>query len=205
LTIAHPRAETLRELTPIIAEFINVKAVDLVESINAYGTHTIKVNPKIGAAIGSKMKDVMAAQRTNSWAPLDDGRVAIAGLVLEPKDFELRVAVKNGLFAECFDKWRGLAVLDATITPELRREGWARDFVRLVQLARKNAGLKITDRISVAAVVPLELREAVEQHRDYVCRETLTVDLALGPIDAYEHTQQDTFDGMTARIGLRKM
>ena len=123
LTIAHPRADLLRELTSIIAEFINVKAIDLVESIDVYGTHTIKVNPKIGAAIGAKMKDVMAAQRTNSWAPLGDGRVAIAGLMLEPKDFELRVAVKNGLFAECFDKWRGLAVLDATITRSFAGRG----------------------------------------------------------------------------------
>jgi isoleucyl-tRNA synthetase len=205
LTIAHPRAESLRELTPIISEFINVKSVDLLQSFDAYGTHTIKVNPKIGAAIGAKMKDVMAAQRTNAWALLNDGRVEIAGLVLEPKDFELRVAVKNGLFAESFDKWRGLVVLDDTITPDLRQEGWARDFVRLVQLARKDARFEITDRIAVAAVVPPGLGEAIERHRDYICRETLTVNLTLGPIEACEHTQQDTFDGMTARIGLRKM
>ena len=74
-----------------------------------------------------------------------------------------------------------------------------------MQSTRKNAGLEITDRIAVAAVVPPELREAIEQHRDYVCRETLTVDLTLGPIEACEHLQEDTFDGMTARIGLRKM
>jgi isoleucyl-tRNA synthetase len=205
LIIAHPDATTLSGIEPIIAEFVNVKSVELEPSIESYGTRTLKVNPRIGASIGSKMKEVMAAQRRNDWTLLADGRVAISGLRLEPNDFELRVAVRDGVFAESFDRWRGLAVLDRTITPELRDEGWARDFIRLVQSARKNARFEITDRIALVASVPQELRSAVERHIDAVRAETLTVDLVFAADPSGERVEQDEFDGMQAHVGLRRV
>ena len=48
-------------------------------------------------------------------------------------------------------------VLDPTIYPELQTEGPARDFVRIIQAARKQADLKVTDRIDIAAFVAPEL------------------------------------------------
>ena len=96
-------------------------------------------------------------------------------------------------------------MLDPTITPELREEGWARDFIRLVQSARKNARLEITDRIALAASVPQELRSAVELHIDVVRAETLTVDLVFAASPSGEHVEQDEFDGMRARVALRRV
>ena len=65
--------------------------------------------------------------------------------------------MREDVVAEPFDTWRGVVVLDTKIYPQLQAEGRARDFVRLVQAARKQAGLQVTDRISIAAFVPFEL------------------------------------------------
>ena len=67
----------------------------------------------------------------------------------------------------------GTVVLDTALTPELIQEGLARDFVRGVQDARKNAGYRIEDRIQVNAVADPEAIEALEANRDYVMTETL--------------------------------
>jgi isoleucyl-tRNA synthetase len=74
--------------------------------------------------------------------------------------------------------------LEVTITPELRREGLARDFVRLVQDARKSDGLQVTDRIAVrwSAADP-ELAASLTEYRSMICREVLAVELRLGPAD----------------------
>ena len=61
--------------------------------------------------------------------------------------------------------------LDLTITPELRRAGLARDVVRLVQEARKGAGLDVSDRIELTWSAPPELAEALREHGAAVAEE----------------------------------
>jgi hypothetical protein len=69
--------------------------------------------------------------------------------------------------------------LEVTITPELRREGYAREVVRLVQEARKADGLRVSDRIRLrwAAVDP-ELAEALTEHGELIGAEVLATDYA---------------------------
>jgi len=157
LTVAHPDADVLKEYRDIIAEAINVKSIVLTDDVGAFGSRDIKVNSKLGARIGPKFKEVLAAQRSRNWAMREDGRIEIAGLILDPQDFELRLQTTEGVVAEPFDSWRGIVVLDTTIYPELQAEGWARDFVRIIQAARKQADLKVTDPINIAAFVAPEL------------------------------------------------
>src|SRR6266545_1501373 len=71
--------------------------------------------------------------------------------------------------------------LDLEVTPALRREGLARDLVRAVQDLRKEAGLKVSDRIELAVRAEGEVAEAVEAHRDYLLGETLAVELYRSP------------------------
>ncbi|MGH3343129.1 MAG: isoleucine--tRNA ligase [Carbonactinosporaceae bacterium] len=68
--------------------------------------------------------------------------------------------------------------LDLTLTPELRRAGAAREAVRLVQEARKRAGLEMSDRISVWwRADSAEIAEALREHGNLVADEVLATSL----------------------------
>ena len=69
---------------------------------------------------------------------------------------------------------------DTGITPALRRKAVARHLVHQIQMMRKEARLNVEDRIRVA-VDPVEAAEAIDEHRAYVCGETLAVELRRGP------------------------
>lgn len=68
-------------------------------------------------------------------------------------------------------------ILDTTVTPELAVEGLARDVVRAVQQARRDAGLKVSDRISLRLAGDEAVRGAVEAHAELIKKETLATSL----------------------------
>src|ERR1700755_1554698 len=70
--------------------------------------------------------------------------------------------------------------LQLEIDEELRREGLAREIVRAVQLARKEAGLEITDRIALGLGGDGELLEVAREHQSYIAGETLAESVSLG-------------------------
>jgi isoleucyl-tRNA synthetase len=61
------------------------------------------------------------------------------------------------------------------VTPELEREGLARDFIRLVQVARKDAGFNVADRIHIEVKAGPNAAAAIASHLDAVKSETLAV------------------------------
>src|SRR5262249_21341665 len=140
----------------------------------------------LGAKLGVKFKEVLAAQRARAWIMRTDGHVEIGGIVLDPNDFELRLQTRQGLVAEPFDSWRGVVALDTENYLELQAECWARDFVRLVQAARKQAAYNVTDRIRIAASISPELAHAFTEFNSYVKRETLAVAFDLVTDDAFD-------------------
>ena len=68
---------------------------------------------------------------------------------------------------------RKLPQLDTVISPELRREGIARDLIRHIQTLRKTSGLNVDDRIKLAVQADGEIRAAVEEHAQTIKTETL--------------------------------
>jgi len=66
--------------------------------------------------------------------------------------------------------------MDFNLTPELLSEGFSRELVRLVQSARKDAGLQVDDRINLVLTTDSkELNEAISVHSNYIAVETLAV------------------------------
>ena len=64
-------------------------------------------------------------------------------------------------------------MLDTAVTPELEAEGVARDLVRAVQQARRDAGLDVSDRIALTVVAEAVVADAARTHADLIARETL--------------------------------
>jgi isoleucyl-tRNA synthetase len=73
-----------------------------------------------------------------------------------------------------------VVVLDTTVTPELAAEGLARDVVRVVQQARREAGLDVSDRITVVVDAPDEVADAVRAHERFVAGEVLAESVSFG-------------------------
>ena len=96
----------------------------------------------------------------------------------------------------------GEVVLDKTITPELRREGLAREVIRHVQAARKNAGLNVDDRIALSLEIDDdELQQAVSDHTATIMAETLAVSITK---DIYAHVSTGAVEGLALKISLEK-
>jgi len=96
-------------------------------------------------------------------------------------------------------------VLDKFITPELRREGLAREVVRYVQSARKKAGLNIDDRIVLSLTVDGELAKAVEEYTTDISDETLAVEInAQTNSKGYDYSEDVEIEKMPLGISLKK-
>ena len=69
---------------------------------------------------------------------------------------------------------RGVTIaLDVEITPALATEGTVRDLVRVVQQARRDAGLDVSDRVELTVGGPEEVRDAVRAHQEFLAGEVL--------------------------------
>ena len=89
----------------------------------------------------------------------------------------------------------GLIALDTRVTPELAAEGAARDVVRVVQQARRDAGLSVSDRIRLVVGADGTLADAVRAHAGFVTEETLAVSLDLRPAGEVGGEPQPAGDG----------
>src|SRR5206468_53177 len=115
------------------------------------------------------------------WKRADGGAVEVAGQRIEAGEYELRFRAGEGLDAVSFAGSAGVVVLDTTIDPGLEREGLARDFIRLVQVARKEAGFNISDRIHIELKASPAVNAAISEHEQMVRGETLAV--SYRPVD----------------------
>jgi isoleucyl-tRNA synthetase len=90
--------------------------------------------------------------------------------------------------------------IDTAITPELRREGLAREVIRLIQEARKGDGLDVSDRIALrwSAGDP-DLAGALTEHAGLIAGEVLAVEF--GPVEADAADAADTADAADAEPG----
>ena len=176
LTVAHPKHAMLELLRDVIAEEANVKAVVFADDPSAFGAEVLVVNPRIvGKRLGPAMKDVLAAAKAGVWMPVGGGAVEVGGQVIQREEYELRFRATEGLDAVSFDNSAGVVVLDTAVDAALEAEGIARDFIRLVQVARKEAGFNVADRIHIEVKAGPAATAAIAAHLDTVKAETLAV------------------------------
>ncbi len=97
--------------------------------------------------------------------------------------------------------------LDVTVTPELKREGIAREIVNRVQNIRKQSGFEVTDRISLIFSSSEATDEALREHADYISRQVLANSLDIATVDpAAEGVSQLDIDDVNiyVKISLNK-
>jgi isoleucyl-tRNA synthetase len=200
----------LEAMADIVREELNVKALRFVDEADELGSYDLKPNYRsLGPRFGKSMPQVAAAVQA-----LDADRVAVAlregqtvGVNVDGHDHELTAAdLLVGLQPlEGFQVERvgGHAVaLDLAMDDELRREGWAREVVRAVQNARKDAGLDVSDRIALTLAGDAEIVSVAQEFERLVADEVLATSVAFGNGAEDDGLFVATVDGHTLRVGV---
>ncbi len=202
----------LAEHAALLREELNVKQVEFAERAEQYISYTVLPDLKrLGPRLGKQLPAVKAALAAADTAVLMAGLEAdkqvtleLAGeaVTLDSADLQIRLQAKPGWAAA--QSPAGVVVLATSLTPELRREGLARELIHAIQTRRKELQCKYTDRIrigvtsltvgqtksqrsnNVVAILEQEISEAVEQFSELIRGETLAVELQLAPIEGVE-------------------
>lgn len=186
LRVAVPGADLLAPFADLVADEVNVKRVELSDDVASVAAYDLQVLPAaLGPRLGGQTQQVIKAVKAGDWQQ-DGDRVVAGGIALFDGEYSLRLTVAGGGASTALTNGSGVVLLDIELTPELRAEGTARDLVRLVQQARREAGLHVSDRIALTLGVPEAVRRQLVPHLSLVTDATLatSVNWAGGPPNA---------------------
>lgn len=204
-------AAAIKAYADLLADELNVKMISVLDHAEDAVTYSLNPLPKqLGQKHGAKFPKIKAAllagDQTAYARALLTGepvlvRVEGESISVAPGEVEVRQNARGGYVVA--EEGGYLAALKTDLTPELVREGLAREFVRRVQDLRKSAGLDISDRIVVRYTASPTLAESVAAFADYITGETLCVDLTSGELPGAA-SAEDEFDGETLKVMLAK-
>ena len=201
----------LERLAPLVADELNVKTVEVLEDAGDRVAYTLRPNlPVLGPKFGREVGKIRGALERADAPPIV--RAMRAGEPVQLDGFELGGGdVLVGV--EAADGWAAaedggyVALLDTTITPELRSEGLARELVRRLQDLRREADLEVSDRIEVRYALAEgadELEGAFAEHGEYVADETLALSIEAGTADVSWPSTSATIDGLEVTLALTR-
>jgi isoleucyl-tRNA synthetase len=203
----------LHDVEDLILSETNVKELEYLEDTAGVLVRSIKPNFKsLGPKYGKIMKQIATAvvqfnqddittfEKNNGTTLTIDGQE----VVLDGNDAEISTQDIPGWLV-ITEKGTTVA-LDITISPELREEGIAREFVNRIQNLRKDSGLEVTDKIHLKILSHQEINNAVNNNKDYICSETLA-----GQLDLVEELKQnegslvEIEENVSTMISIEKM
>jgi isoleucyl-tRNA synthetase len=181
---------SIQRLADQALEELNVKRMELLPPDSSMLSYTVQPKMEVlGPKYGRLLPRLLAALRAGDSSSMqaaartlqETGELVLnvegETVVLTPDEVEVEASAREGYVAA--EDHSYVAVLDTTLTPELRAEGLARDLTHLLQDVRKRANLAIEDSIDTWLVLDAELAGVVERYRSYVSEETLTRTLTL--------------------------
>lgn len=182
--------EVVEKYADLLEDELNVKRVRTLHAAGESVSFSLNPLPKqLGQKYGSKfpaIRQVLLSLDASTAGPefLAGKSVAISvegdEYSIQPDEVEVRIQAREGYAVASEGAY--LAALVTELTPELVQEGLAREFVRRVQDLRKTAELEIADRIVLYYDVTPGLAQALENFKEYICTETLTVEFVAGKV-----------------------
>jgi len=183
IRVRQPLAE-IKIITPNVVDFkifedlikdeINVKSITYSNDLENYATQKLVINfPLLGKRLPNKMKEIIASSRKNEWR-IEGTNLLISGELLNKDEFSINLDPKALKGTKALSDNSGLVILNLDISPELYDEGIARDLVRSIQQARKDADLDITDRIMIAIDTKNDISRIIESYKDFIQEQTLS-------------------------------
>ncbi len=161
------------------------------------------MNPRLlGPRLGGKVQEVIRAVKAGAWTRSGE-RITAAGVELEPGEYDLKLVAADPGSTSALPGHTGLIALATKVTPELEAEGAARDVVRLVQQARRNAGLAVSDRVRLTIGADSRTADAIRAHAEFVAGETLAVSLEVRPADEVS-TDPQPLGGTSVKVAISR-
>ncbi len=180
----------INAIADLVKNEINVKEVSIVGSDGNIIVKSVRPDfKKLGPKHGKNMKAVAEAVKALDSAQV--GRLESEGsIILDVNGTSVSLDLQDvDIISEDIPGWLvanegALTIaLDVTVTPELRREGLAREVVNRIQNIRKSRGYDITDRITLTFAPSADTDEALREHADYISRQVLATALEIAPVD----------------------
>lgn len=202
LTVVVPRVERFTQaFTDILSDELNLKNIKLVDEANTsaedFGiSQQLTVNARAaGPRLGKDVQTVIKASKTDNWSVADDGTVIAGGIALEPAEYTLSTAVEedpdNPASAVAVIP-QGFVILDTAVDQALAAEGAARDVIRAVQSARRDAALDVSDRIHTVISGSPAVIDAIRAHEQLISNETLSLQVTFETTDVPD--PRESFD-----------
>jgi isoleucyl-tRNA synthetase len=204
LTIAAADADQLTEYVDLIKDEVNVKNVELTTDLAKHGAFEITVNARAaGPRLGKDVQRVIKAVKAGQWTTSPSGAVVADGIELLSTEYERKLVSKDAGAAGELPASSGIVVLDCEVTPELEAEGVARDLVRVVQQARRDKGLDVSDRIRLTIDAPEPVVAAARTHEGLIRSETLALDVGYSGVN--DGVGGKVGDGVDVRVEIAKV
>ena len=201
--------ENIDAVKDLIMNEVNVKGINFVD--DSAGILVKKIKPdfkKLGPKCGKSMKMVAAQLQELSQEEISSfEKSGVYTLNIDGND----ITIEKGdveILSEDIPGWLVAnngsitIALDVTITPELQKEGVAREFVNRIQNIRKSSGFEITDKICVKIENSENVRGAIESFGDYVASQVLANSIEL--VEKVANPIELDFDDFKVNIEVTK-
>lgn len=176
---------------------VNQPVIDEMGQVRKYVNEGLSLRAKAGI----KVRQPLARVTVSNFGSVVDYKS-----ILE-EELNVKEALCDGNVAKAkIGNWgveANLVTLDTKITPELEREGLAREIIRLIQAARKSAGLNVDDRIKLSlSSNQVSANQAIEEYASVISSETLVT--SLSATEEYKFSETAKLAGSELKISLEK-
>ena len=209
--------EHIMRVRDIFLTEVNVKEIEFLHDTAGIITKKIRPNFKtLGKIYGKRMKEIAAAFAELSQEQIAaveraeaDYVLALPGgdVVLRKGDYEISSEDMPGWLVA--SEGSLTLALDIVQTPELKREGTARELIHPIQNLRKESGFEVTDRINTVIYADGEnygeIEASLGEYADYVAGQTLSLSLELRRLaDAPQDAAEVEWGGSSVRIKVSR-
>jgi isoleucyl-tRNA synthetase len=205
-------AEIVDKYGQLIQDELNVKRTRILDTVSEAAEFTLHPLPKqLGQKYGAKFPAIRGAilkldpettagliMKGDAFSVVTDG----SDYQIEADEVEVRISPQPGFATMAVGA--NLAALVTEITPDLAKEGLAREFVRRVQDLRKQAGFRVEDRIQIEHSSSEGLSEALIDFEEQIARETLAIRLVHNNSPEGETTAKHEFDGEQTIVAITR-
>ncbi len=196
----------------LVEDELNVKDVRFIDDAGQFVNYDLKPNfmtlkARYGRFLGHMRGELQKLNGADVVAAFERGETVTlvmdgTDVILGKEDVLVEAVKKEGYVSQVDGKLA--VVLDTTLTPELIREGYAREVVSKLQAMRKDAGFDVTDRIAVTIQGDEAVLDAVRAYRDMIQSGVLAVALTFDTAPADAFAGEKDINGKKATISVKK-